>query len=432
MGQIKRIKNVAFSNKLLLARLFVMIPILYLSLYNVVDFTLARPDKLFQALSTVMGESGSTLAPRTRKDSKSIDIISVGSVLKSTFQDAQQRTFGANKLVRNFYRVTEMSDTDRECFTDLTTDQVQEIIDFCSVTEGESFISELFRNVLFQPKKHSGWVCAQKRPIDGLYQVLQQYREGTPIPEYLFIIDDDTYLNIAAVKDLLYKDFPPEQPQLVTGCNFEFLNPKSAFTYPYGGFGSFLSKRSIERLLQPIDCSKRDSKDGTVIDPFSRLACWRLNLNSMGEKRFFRDGMSVADLMYRFSSEQPFAQVSTWKAGYCFHSDHSLAFFLNFYHIAVPDEEMESNLRPTDRFREQYKYTALTDEQGQGRRGECSNERERCKLSSLVCHYIQPEQMDDLHEQRMELQSRRDEYKESGGEKQLDLVQGHFLADNAV
>jgi len=268
-----------------------------------------------------------------------VDIISVGSVLKEAFQDAQQRTFGSHGVVRDFYRITEMNDTDRGCFNDLMTDQIDDIVSFCGVMEGQSFISKLLRDRLFKPKKHAGWVCAQKRPIFALYQVLQKYRQAegngtaSPLPDYLFIIDDDTYLNLDAVTDTLRRDFPPTAPNLLTGCNFIFLEKKSNFTYPYGGFGSFLPRAAVQRLLQPIDCGSSGSGNsseaeveaggadaGGDADPFAQLACWRLQRNAMGEKRFFQNGMSVADLMYQFAAQQPFADVENWKeSGYCFH-----------------------------------------------------------------------------------------------------------------
>ena len=248
-----------------------------------------------------------------------LDIISIGSLLKESFQDAQARTFGAHYMVRSFYSITESNDTDTSCFNDLSTDQIDDIINFCSVSDGLSFENKLFRNMLFQPRLHAGWICAQKRPIDGLYKVLQKYKhEHIPIPDYLLLIDDDTYLNIDSVSALLRDKYPPTAHNALAGCNFKFLNHRSSFTFAYGGFGSFLSRATVRRLMQPIDCSEVNS-DGVVKDPFARLACWRLDRNAIGEKPFFENGMSVADLMYQFAAQQRFGDVGMWKSGFCFH-----------------------------------------------------------------------------------------------------------------
>jgi hypothetical protein len=325
-----------------------------------------------------------------------VDIISVGSLLKEPFQQAQQRTFGGHELVRNFFRVTERTDFDRECFTELTNDQIDEIQNFCHKGSHASKFAKKFRNMVFFPKKNAGWMCAQKRPIDGLYKVLQQYKDGAfEIPQYLFIIDDDTYINMDSLSKILFSKFPAETPNVVSGCVFDFFR---GFHFPYGGFGSFLSRAAIQRLLQPIHCNDKD-EDGFIADSFSRYSCWRLSENLMGEKDVFTEGMSIADLMHSFTSSQPFADVQSWKTGYCFHSDHTLAYFFNFYHIAVPSSELEVNVRVTDSLRKKYMYKELSNTHENGRRGECRNERDKCTVDSPICHYIVPSQMDTLYQE---------------------------------
>lgn len=272
---------------------------------------------LEQTLQGTMSTFSQNPDARDSDDSQIVDIISVGSLLKDSFQEAQQRTFGSHNVVRHFYRITEMSDTDRTCFNELTTDQIDEIIDYCGVTKRQSSISKMFRKILFSPKKHAGWICAQKRPIDGMFEVLQKYsgEEAITLPDYLFIIDDDTYVNMDSVLTILRRDFPPDQPHLLAGCNLSIF----LFTFPYGGFGSYLPRAVIQRLLQPIDCSVLLGGNTTHQDDFVRLACWRLEQDIMGEKQFFENGMSVIDLMYQFAAKQPYSDVRNWKAGYCFH-----------------------------------------------------------------------------------------------------------------
>jgi len=163
-------------------------------------------------------------------------------------------------------------------------------------------------------------VCAQKRPLDGLHLALKSYRAGAPIPDYLLIIDDDTYVDLGPVITKLRQEFPPEETNLLAGCYFTYMEDWISFSWPTGGFGSFLPKAAIERLMQPVHCNEVDEK-GQVADPFSRLVCWRLQQNDLGEQQFFQDGMSVADLMHQFSAQQPFTNVANWSptSGYCFH-----------------------------------------------------------------------------------------------------------------
>jgi hypothetical protein len=334
-----------------------------------------------------------------------IDIISVGSLLKEEYQKAQLRTFGTHITVRNFYRITERNDTDSTCFTTLSSAQLDAIVHFCANTEEESFISTTLRKQLFQPKKHTGWMCAQKRPLDGLYQVLKQYESAYPtslnqtsesgttmnLPDYLFIIDDDTYLNMDPLTADLVKYHPSNLPFAVAGCNFNSLK-ESGITYPLGGYGAFLSKAAIQRLLQPIYCDSNNEKSK---EDHSVLNCWRMKFNAIGERQFFVEGMSVAELMQTYAAQLPFTGVKSWeKTGYCLHSDHALAFFINFYHVPVPDGIFEQFGHPKDRIRRRHSFMQL---QGRDKETECEHAGDTCSQDHRVCHRVQPKQMDQLY-----------------------------------
>ena len=325
-----------------------------------------------------------------------VDIISVGSLLKERFQNAQENTFGRHHAIRNFFRATEKTDTDRECFTELTYDQLDDVTKFCKPENSASWLGKKLRNVLFVPKKNAGWMCAQKRPIDGLNHVLKQYKEtNMELPKYLFIIDDDTYINMDSLVDMLLRDFSYEVPHLVAGCNFIFM-VEELMPFPYGGFGSFISRASIQRLIQPINCTVANDKPS---DPFTSAACWRLDQNNMGEKHFFTDGMSVSDLMHTFASQQPFSNATNWPkdAGYCFHSDHALAYFFNMYHIAVPDSALFDGFKFNDDLLRKYHYTALHSARRDWlQEGECWNQWANCSAANTLCHYVQPTQMLEL------------------------------------
>lgn len=245
-----------------------------------------------------------------------IDILSIGSRTRTVYQRSQENTFGQHRHVRRFEKVTEEIDSDQTCHTNLTLPEIDKIKEYCSYQNADvpSQAARLVRQFLFEPEPKPGWMCAQKRPIDAIYKALTA--PDRSLPDYLFIVDDDTFLNMENVVKILGEQFRPDLPHKLTGCRFVY--PRSIhFDFPYGGFGSILSRPVLENLLRPVDC---ESDDG-----FSQLACTRLTQNLMGERAYFENGMSLLELLYRFTSANPFTDVDNWKnSGYCFHSDHTL------------------------------------------------------------------------------------------------------------
>lgn len=367
-------QTTTLPTQLMRMRLLLLPFMIGLSLYNV---------------SNMMGSEESPVHHRNLReeimhsgDAPVVDIMSVGTLLKQEYHVAQEETFGRHPFVRDFYRIDERNDTDKTCFTELSADQMQSVIDFCANTEHTSYVSEILRSRLFEPKKQSGWLCAQKRPLDGLYQVLQQYVSGQQtIPDYLLIADDDSYFNIGKLVENLTQNFPPDVSAAVTGCKFDFVK-ELRFPFPYGGFGSYLTRAAIQRLIQPFYCDGRDE--------FSNLACWRKNQNELGEAQFYEDGMSVIDLMQAYGANLPFTGVDQWKkTGYCLHSDHALAYFINFYFVTVPPNTWAKHKQPKDRVRR--RKPGFMELPGQD---QCKNMRDECDPNEdTVCHYIDPEQM---------------------------------------
>jgi hypothetical protein len=85
------------------------------------------------------------------------------------------------------------------------------------------------------------------------------------------------------------------------------------FNIPYGGFGTILNKAAIEQLSKPINCSGGSSEH--------RGVCSQLDENRIGESAIFKDGMSLFELFYLYSSVENF----------CFHSDWLVGYMLEFY-----------------------------------------------------------------------------------------------------
>jgi hypothetical protein len=331
---------------------------------------------------------------------RSIDIVSMGSNTRPEYLEMQRQTFGLHESVRAFYPVTEANDTDASCSRSngLTSDGVLDVIQFCNRTDTQtetnnpnSALSELMKR-LFKPRRESGWLCAQKRPVEALSQLLFKYKAGLEIPQYVILTDDDTFLpNMESLNHLLREEYPPNVPFVLGAC---FIYAKD-YSVPFGGFGSMFTRAAIKNMMHPIECSK---KRGNSKDSRSRLSCAQLNANVMGEKYFFRNGMSVAELMYEYSAKQPFTNLSAWQSkGFCMHSDHALAYFINSYHIALP---AQSTYQDPDRIHPlvvRHGYTRFKEEQ-------CENKKTACNASNHVCHYIRPDAMKALFLERYDRQ----------------------------
>ena len=322
-----------------------------------------------------------------------LDVLSIGSLTRTAYQDAQQATWASS--VRNFVRVDERNDTETDCHKLLTSDQVVQIAEHChSHYTNNSHLDQIRDRFtggkrLMTKANPVGWVCAQKRPVDGLRIVLELYR-NQPLPDYLIIADDDTWINLPMVSAHLLEHFPSHQPTAVAGCRMRWSMKKSHnpdFTIPFGGFGSILTKAALERLMRPIHCDDPDQ--------WVQAVCRRLQDNSIGEQPLFRPGRSVADLMIRYAFDQPHLDVAKWNdVGFCLHSDWNLAFYVNFYGISdgVGVDRLHPYRDSEILFVRRKFWNALAAE------GECAhNSDETCGRGAHFCHYVTPEHMRRLH-----------------------------------
>lgn len=319
-----------------------------------------------------------------------VDIVSVGSLLRPNKLRTQQETFG--RQVRHFFPITERNDTDATCYTDLTSEQLDYILEFCRNTQDESYISGTLRKKLFRPKKHTGLLCGTKRALDGLFKVVMQHYENDvgQLPDYLLLIDDDTYLNLNSLVADLQTFHPPHEAHVVSGCHCDHLQ-RSGVTFSHDGFGTFFSKASLQQLMRPIECRYRQ-------DRFSELACERLHLNSLGENKYFTNEMSVLELMYSFSSGLPFTQANHWTdSGYCFQSAHLMAFFIGWYNVLVPPQVLNEGQLSSAELRQRHSLEPLKSHNGTVTKKECFNLEEQCTPQSRICAGIGPSQMESLY-----------------------------------
>jgi hypothetical protein len=287
-----------------------------------------------------------------------------------------------------------------------------------------------------------GWLCAQQRPMIGLQIALDAYttttttttQQPSSLPHYLILIDDDTYLQLdhfiqptvtvvpssSSSSPQQQQPYPYNEIHVVAGCKKQ--NPqKIHFTFPFGGYGTIFTLAALqERFFLPIDCQRHhtvhhDVGDNAVVS-YPDFVCWQIYQNHIGEMNFFENGMSVSQLYIQYALQQPYTNIEQWNKsdiGYCFHSDHILAYFVNYYHVGTTDipqiRRMEPELLnvstvlqsihddPYIRLLHHY-HNSNNSEMISSFRSlhQCDNKGDECfnpTRNCTICHNIHPQQM---------------------------------------
>jgi hypothetical protein len=350
-----------------------------------------------------------------------IDIISIGSKTRPRYQDIQERTFGSHVAVRRFHRINEAHDYDADCHSKLKLNQVQQIVRFCRRKDSEldpyhhyNKMRTNFANFQWLMKKPNpaGWMCAQKRPADGFYNVLSNYKDNASLPDYLMIMDDDTYMDLEKVAPFIQKEYPADTAYAVAGCMIRSRIREHNFTIPFGGWGVIFSRPAIENFQKPLFCEPFRNNTSKAYAPpppsvsgadagFTQLACWRLYQDSIGELPLFSDGMSVAELMHAYVKRYSYTAIADWQnTGFCMHSDWVWGYFTNFYHIAIHTETPKFANILEDRMRgynDSLIYAGRQTAKAKAQKKECWNSGKDCTSAASICHYVTPEQMESLH-----------------------------------
>jgi hypothetical protein len=183
-----------------------------------------------------------------------------------------------------------------------------------------------------------GWLCAQKRLPESLAASLKMYNQiTTDLPDYLLLIDDDTFLNLALMAPELQTSFPSHHAYATAGC----MVGKMEHSFPWGGFGTIFTRKALERFLQPLplECSFQNStalvkhlepnvavrRDHDLTpEEFEALACDRISENLIGERSVYQKGMSLTDMSQAYIHKWNYTSAQTWGEtlpGFCLHSD---------------------------------------------------------------------------------------------------------------
>jgi len=295
-------------------------------------------------LMTALDAERGMLPPSLRR-SRTVDIISMGSMTRPQYLESQSKTWATHSSIRSFVGITEMDDYDQTC-SDITPAEHDAYIRSCKNnpslstsmqelanmhyghTEGDTIDSFIFRD---DPK----WHCAQRR-FGQSYKIfmntIRLLRES--LPDYLVVLDDDTYFNVDLFQDYIASS-DPNEARIYSGCLFEanYTN-NMTLEFPYGGFGVVYSKETMKQMNTPIWCKTDHTTSSLRHSSFVRSACHAIEQNQIGERDFFRDGMSIVDLVHAYS-----AQVKSL----CLHSDWLIGYVAkNYLDLSLPDGK-ESN-----------------------------------------------------------------------------------------
>ncbi|KAL3144562.1 hypothetical protein ABBQ32_004292 [Trebouxia sp. C0010 RCD-2024] len=197
----------------------------------------SESDALYNLTSVVADEQplscgGNCLVPPER-----LLVVSVGSLERPEYLNTQRATIGA--LV-SFKGYTEHDIPD--CI----------VCDGKAVTSSEQY-DRLFHGLERQRdqeevffSKPLGWWCAQKRNLPALRLALQHM---PTLPEFLFVIDDDTFVHVPHLIEKL-KWIDTSKPVFWAKRIIDF---KWRPLYIMGGGGWLVSRTVLQSLLKPFD-----------------------------------------------------------------------------------------------------------------------------------------------------------------------------------
>uniref|UniRef100_A0A6U1S7A2 N-acetylgalactosaminide beta-1,3-galactosyltransferase n=1 Tax=Cyclophora tenuis TaxID=216820 RepID=A0A6U1S7A2_CYCTE len=304
-----------------------------------------------------------------------------------------------------------MDDADKLCHSNLTVVDTHMISDWCKARKWNPRRQKLMathrmpyasKNWLKNKTNPVGWMCAQARPTVAFPALLRKYqsemetRPKNTLPDYVLVLDDDTYYNMEMVGQYL-KQYDAETPRAIAGCMVRSPIWLIHYTIPFGGFGLIMSRGALKNFMKPVNCSS------TVKDEFSESACRRLKDNQIDEEAYFRDGMSVSELMETYTSSQPYRLHHNWTIGYCLHSDWMWGFFINYYNISKHvDDPFYKNVVQSrmDGYNGSEIYAGENNRKEIEQRKICNNDSPRkCNATTPICHYQTPASMERLTEE---------------------------------
>jgi hypothetical protein len=182
-------------------------------------------------LSTILDEPPSFVS-QAKSSGLTTDIVSLGSVTRMDYLTAQIETWASHRGVRHYWGFSELQDFDPECST-MSDEARSAAVDTCKT--GPAFkdpkIKSFFADYYGLSEGNrvrsndAGWICAQRRVGRALGWLHSQYSGGkADIPDYLMVVDDDTFVDLVDVMSYLEQEAKKNEDVGAfarAGCVFE-------------------------------------------------------------------------------------------------------------------------------------------------------------------------------------------------------------------
>lgn len=305
---------------------------------------------------------------------KIVDVISIGTKtdnLKKSF--AQNKTWGTHQSVRNFWISDETDDENYEDCVKANKKYGKRSY-YCRRRTEEMSPLEKYLRVNFarrkwlaKKKNPTGWLCAQKRPLLALAKAARTYqraikensrlKEEEVLPDYLILVDDDTFVNIELIQTSIWLHQQQEEPLVSAGCMIRSPRHMINWTFPFGGYGTFFNRVALQRMmLQPINCSsnngrknntgsyENDDRENDNNNFMTNICEISLKENLLKERKYFKNGLTIIELFEKYLIGESYSDNVTQQDRFCLHSDYSIGYLANFYFLSKHyDVENESD-----------------------------------------------------------------------------------------
>lgn len=162
-------------------------------------------------------------------DIPTIDVVSIGSLSRLDHLTSQIETWASHKSVRNFWGFSELQDVDDACSSS------RDARETCSAFHRDLYAANPSMTAFFSTQygkteggrdraADAGWVCAQRRPGRAFGWLNFRYGaegEAESVPDYLVLVDDDTYVGMDEMVKVLEANSVQGEAAAVAGCVFE-------------------------------------------------------------------------------------------------------------------------------------------------------------------------------------------------------------------
>lgn len=247
-----------------------------------------------------------------------IDSISMGNMGEKsqlTLKSQQESWFQALPGSRNFFAATEDI-----CFPECLSNDISSSERNSTCNSHDAPDKPAFWKTLESFHRQSmGWWCAQKRTICGMKEVMANYGSpSSPYPDWLLIVDDDTWMNPHFLPPILEKAVKNDQPLALTP-SFGKAVRRGEPSVHYGGAGIAIHREILEAFRMTIDCSSLQppTTSTTNHSTIQETICERLKIAGYvdGPDPLFKDGTSLLDFMYNMLSRRVSCLHSDWWQG---------------------------------------------------------------------------------------------------------------------